>query len=215
MATTDRSIVTLNQLKDVIGMNRQNTSKDDMLEEWIDWVSGKFEDDIGDVVKVIEKTVYLDGSGDQYLYLPFHPIVALYGDSASARLASLQYRSNTADATYTNLVSDEDYIHIDTEDSDKIELLGSVPFYLGQKNIKVHYWAGYSSVPGSIRIAVLEALQMMWNNSKQGGDRLGKSSMSSSSQAGSSSEAYFDVTPRWREAVRRYKSKVHNVECFR
>ena len=195
-------------------MNRQNTSKDDMLEDWIDWVSGKFEDDIGNVVKVIEKTVYLDGSGSQYQYLPFHPIVALYTDDSTDAEDSLQYRS-TATADWANLLTDSSYIHIDTEDSDKIELLGTTPFHLGQKNIKVHYWAGFSSVPGSIRVAVLEALQMMWNNSKQGGDRLGKSSQSMSSQAGSSAESYYDVTPRWREAVRRYKSKVHNVELFR
>jgi len=211
MALTDRSIVTLNQLKDFLGINPANTSKDDMLEDWIDWVSGKLEAEIENVVKVVEKTVYVDGDGTELLFPPFYPINALDSDDGTS---ALQYRTAFPD-TWSDLVSDTDYIHISTEDQDRLELLGGKYFPWGNKNIKLHYWPGFSEVPGDIMIAVLEALQLMWNNSKQGADRLGKSSMSMSTQAGSTAEAYFDVTPRWRDVVRRYKKQLHNTECYR
>lgn len=210
MALTARSIVTLTDLKEYLGIGRSQSDKDAMLEKWIDWVSGKFESEIENVVKVQEKTVYLDGSGDTVQYLPFHPVVALYTPSYT----DVQYRSS-ADADWASIVEDDDLIHIDTELTNRIELLDGNTFPVGQKNIKIHYYAGHATVPGDIIIAIIEALQMMWNDSRQGGSGLNIGSQTMTTTLGSASISYQDATPRWLTVVRRYKTLTHIVELFR
>lgn len=207
---TDRSIVTLNQAKDYLGLAQGKQDLNDMLEQWIDWVSGKMEDDLDNVVKIAEKTIYLDGDGSSFIYPDFYPVKALY----TPAVGDLQYRSS-ATASWTSIASSTDYIHIDTEASDRIELLENNVFPAGTKNIKVHYWAGFQTVPASIIMAVLEGIQVMWNMSKQGGNQLGKSSMSYSGGQGSEAASFIDASPRWREVIRRYKRQTHNVELYR
>jgi hypothetical protein len=185
-----------------------------MLEEWIDWVSGKMEDDLNNVVKVDDKTVYLDGDGSSFIYPPFFPVVALNTDGGANDYDSLQYRAS-ATASWTAIVTNSSYIYIDAEVYDRIELLGNNVFPEGDKNIKVRYWAGWQNVPGSITLAVLEGVQTVWNMSKQGENQLGKSSMSSSMGGGAESAAFIDATPRWKEVIRRYKRRSHNVGLYR
>src|SRR3989304_5863488 len=74
MALTERSIVTLNNAKDYLNITTGATDKDTLLETWIDWVSGKFEAEIDNVIQVQRKTVLLNGSGEPYQYVPFWPI---------------------------------------------------------------------------------------------------------------------------------------------
>ena len=138
---TARSIVTLNQTKDYLGISQGKQDLDDMLEKWIDWVSGKMEDDLENVVKVADKTVYLDGDGSSLLYLPFFPVVALNTDGGANDYDSLQYRSS-ATADWTAITTDSDYIHISTEVVDRIELLENNVFPEGYKNIKVRPLGG-------------------------------------------------------------------------
>lgn len=210
MAITARSIVTLDDVKGYLGLTRADATIDARLEKWLDWVSGKFESDISNVVKVQEKTVYLDGSGDSELVVPWYPVVALYTPSYS----DLQYRVNAND-DWTDLVTDIDLIAIDAEKPERLTLLDGYTFPVGSENIKIHYYAGYETVPGDIAILILEAMQTMWNNSRQGGNQLGMGSQTMTTTLGSASVSFIDSGGRWNEIVRRYTKTVHGVELFR
>ncbi len=213
MALTARCVITLAQAKEYLGIIASDGSKDTMLESWIDLVSGKFEADTGVKVQAQDTTAYLDGSGDNYLYLKVWPIVRLYGTTDADKLANLQYRSSPT-GTWTDLVDDMDYVYIDEVHPERIELLEDV-FPAGYKNIRVRYYAGNSTVPADIQIVIMEAIQMMWAESKQGGDRLGKANVASPASSGGTSEGLLDWGPRWDKIVRKYAKWVHNVEMYR
>ena len=209
MALSDQSIVTVEQAKNYLGISAANSSKDTLLETWIDVVSRAFESAIDNVVQPATKTVYRDGDGSEFLFLPYYPIITV---------TTLQERDSPL-GSWTDLLSDTSYLHIDTTYYDRLELLEGYTFPEGQKNIKVVYAAGWSTIPGDITKVILEQVSYMWKESGQGADRLSLSGTSSSEAGGSSSYSFTDMSPRWNEVVRRYGKqqnvKVHVIEVFR
>ena len=210
MAITARSIVSLNDVKEYLGIGRATTDKDAMLEKWIDWISGKFESDIENIVKAQSKTVYLGGSGEIWQIVPWYPVIQL----ATPSYDDVQYRTGATE-DWTAIVDDVDLISIDAEHQDRITLLDGYTFPVGDENIKIQYIAGYVIVPGDIAILVLEAMQTMWNNSRQGGNQLGFGSSTMTTTLGSASVSNIDSGGRWNEVVRRYKKSTHGVELYR
>jgi hypothetical protein len=213
---TSASIITTEQAKNFIGIAVADTSHDTILAEWIDIISREFEGAIENKVNAQELTVYVNGSGEIYQNLPYYPVIALYGDTDAEKLANLQSRS-TVIGGWEDLEDDLDYISIDAEHPERIELLEGETFPQGQKNIRVRYWAGYSrdNIPGDISHLILEMVADMWAQSGRGESRLGKSSTSSSTSAGNTSANYVDLRPRWTEVVNRYKRYQHNIEMYR
>jgi len=201
---TDRSIVTVNQAKEYLGILTTNTTKDTLLESWIDIVSGRFEAQIENKVMPQEVTVYLDGNGDSKLRVPYYPVI---------EVTSLQGRMMVTDE-WADYYEEMTYVHLDPQ-VDYIELLDGEYFDEGQKNVKLVYMAGFSPVPGDITQTVLEMLAQMWRESRQGDGTLGLSSLATNAASGSTNLSMFDLSDRWNQVVRRYMNRAHGVEEYR
>jgi len=173
-----RSIITLDEAKDYINYTGTGTDKDSFIEWIIDLASGELEDRLGYKIAAQEVTVILDGNGESAMPLP-HPIIALVGADEATRLSNLQYRTGT-DEAWTDLVDDEDYIHITDEKPHQIELSEGEYFPFGQQNIRVNYYAGFDPIPGQIELVCAEMTAMIWRQSNHGEFAIGVTSKTSS-----------------------------------
>jgi len=176
-------------------------------------VSGKMEEDLKNKVKAQSVTAYLSGDGTDTLYVPFYPVIALYGSTDAEKLASLQSRDDPDDA-WADLSSDLDHIYIDSVKTDRIKLLDGEAFPSGDSNIKVVYYAGYSDPPADIQLVVMEKVQLMWMESGRGGNLLGTQSIGS--EAGGVSRTFnSNLDKRWEQVVRKYTKQLHVTEMYR
>jgi hypothetical protein len=197
------AIVTLSQVKEYLG--ETGTTNDTLLTNWITRVTSILEAMLDQPVYSRVVTDYLDGQQSSNLYLKSGRIRSLYGSSEVLRLGSLQSR-DTATATPADLVTDEDYIYLNERNDWCIELLDGNYFPYGQKNIRVKYYAGAGEkMLAEIQQVALEMIQMMWNESKQGGDMLGKISKNMSQTGLSTNISLKDLTPEWQIIIDRWR----------
>ncbi len=201
MALSSRSIITLNEAKAYLNISTGGTAWDSTLETWIDWVSGKFEEETRNKVNATAITEILDGDGTGFLETTYFPVLSIYGDTEAERLANLQKRASPI-SDWEDILTSESYIFIEETDATKIQLLNYV-FPAGVKNIRVKYWAGYSAanVPTDIKKVILEALATMWKESNLGKGLLNVSS--ETANVAGASISYRDFGPRWDAVVAR------------
>ena len=204
MANTARSIVTTVELGQYLKATLVGSALESTAELFIDLCSGMVEEETGRKYTAQSVTLYLDGSGGAIQTLP-HPIVDLVGDSDAEKLTSLQYRED-ADSDWEDLVDDYGYIHIDSLHPRQIELLDGETFPAGQKNIKVVLYAGYDSVPATVKKVALEMAAVMWKESDAGGGRIGLKSQSAGVGGGSASTSFENMWEvKWKPLLEKYR----------
>lgn len=204
MALTDRSIVTLDEAKKYLGITVGNVAHDETLETWIDVVSGQFESEIDNKVAQQDVEEILDGDGTQTLQVTYYPVIALSGNSAAERLANLQVRDDV-DEDWEDIETSEDYIIFPSNRPWVIELDGTESFEDGYQNIRVEYRAGYETIPGDIKRAVLEVVAEMWQESNQGQGRMGLSNVGLTTAGSSINFSTRNSNRVWTDTVNRYR----------
>lgn len=218
MALSSKAILTEYQTKDYLKISRGVTDYDEVLfggdgfSGFVDLATDNIESYIANKVRLQEITgLIVDGSGDEFLQLPFFPIVSIQGEDDSTRYTKLQYR-DSASSAWTNLFSSEadltTYLHIDTVHPYQLEILDGETFPYGTKNIKVSYNAGYETIPGDIIRVCLEMVKVMWDESNQGSGRLGMNSRSYSLAGSNTSDGYQDMWPQWSNTLAKYRKLV-------
>jgi hypothetical protein len=207
MPLTDRSIITLDELKAYINVEASDATKDTLLYSIIDLCSGRIEEAIDSAVAPQDTTEILDGTGTRVLTLESF-ISDIYGSTDPDRLDNVQYRNGPDDA-WTNLVTDIDHLELDGKG---IELLGTTSsirmasgFPRGRKNIKVRYYAGFDPVPAKLKVVCLEMSAMMFKESGVGGGQLGMNSMNMGVGGGSSASTYKDLESKWQTVFDEYQ----------
>jgi hypothetical protein len=104
-----------------------------------------------------------------------------------------------------NIATDEDQIYLDPKSAWSIELLDGLTFLVGMRNIRVSYNAGLDDrAIQDIKIVALEMIQVMWDESKQGGDMLAKVNRNIGEGGGTSSYSLKDINPRWNDVFAKY-----------
>jgi len=136
------ALVTLADVRAMVGKETSDTADDPILEMLIDGVSARFNSHVGRrLLELTETTAYLDGNGKQTLRLPRYPNVTIAGlEEGGVPLTEGE---------------DQDY-RIYSDSGLLVRLWGVWP--RGRKNIKLSsYVAGYklASVPKDLKFAAL------------------------------------------------------------
>lgn len=133
----------------------QKTFSDSDYKNTLINISSQFiEDYTNRIIKSASYTSYINGNGMYRLFLPNYPITAI--TSIDAWNIQLQ----TSSASYT---ANTDFIY--NGDEGWIYLYGG--WYVGYKNYKVVYTAGYSTVPDTLKIACAELSGFIDSNSSK------------------------------------------------
>jgi len=200
---TARSIVTLAEVLQYMNLNQGQTtptgqSWDDILEAWIDSISGEVESFIHNKVQVSEVTEHIDGDGSGYIYPTYYPVQSV---------TSLEWRDGNG-STYTDVATDATAFFVHPERRACIYLLDGSAFPVGVGNIKAVYTAGYEDTSAEfaeIKNIVLEMISWMKDESKSGDSRLGLLSVSSNSMGVSDTKSYADMKRKWQDRLSKYK----------
>ena len=195
-------IVTLSQVKNYLGLPDNYSDVDTYLDTastgLIDLCSGEIEKYLGTKVYSQAVTAYLNGSGTSTQEVPMGPIVSI---------TSIQYRT-VFNGSWTDLFTSSDYYYTDPL-TDPYKIVGyQDSFPSGERNIKIIYNCGWSSIPSDIQQVCLEMVAMRLKESKAKGpseNTLGKSSVSASGPNASGSTSYEDMWPRWARVLDRYR----------
>jgi hypothetical protein len=206
MAAQD--ILTAAEVKAYLGIS--GTDSDTIIGTFITDVSNWLEDYLGRKVKGSQAVAAEIGSGDgTEFHIPKYPPVTA--------ITVLQYRSDP-NGTWTDVVSDTDYILLDTEGSDAIELYGAV-FPYGRFNLKLTYTSGYATTPARIKQVAYEMVATRFresNDPRLGSNRLGISSTSKSNTGGGSdSWSFEDQMPKWKDMLRPYLRPRKQIQLIR
>lgn len=211
MALTDRSIITLNEAKDFLGINTAEDDVDTFLETLIDLASGSIEEGISDSssgsigtqkVATQDTELILDGNGGAKLSLPCS-ILRLAGSGDAEKLANLQYRDE-ADEAWTDLTDDMDFVRILPSPTNQIELLGSEYFPVGRGNIRIEFVSGMDPVPAKLRLLCLEMVSEYYKNSGKGFGTQGLQSVGLSGTAGEN-KTLKDNAQKWESVLKQYR----------
>lgn len=210
MALNSNAIVTLAEAKAQMKLVDTNTNEDATFEAYINEISSAVE--LYCKRKFVSQSITSelhDGNGGRFLYPRYFPIQQLSTESApttSQKLASLQYR-NSPDDSWIDIEDDIDHIFIETGDDSCrpfIELYDTY-FPVGRRNITLSYKAGYTTVPSDVKMAVLEMIQMRWNEAKRGNDWLGQGNINASQSGNSYSTSLINLDKRWKTVLDRYR----------
>ena len=210
MALNSNAIVTLAEAKAQLKIVDTNTKEDATFEGYINEISSAVE--LYCKRKFVSQSITSelhDGNGGRFLYPRYFPIQQLSTESApttSQKLASLQYR-NSPDDSWIDIEDDIDHIFIETGDDSCrpfIELYDTY-FPVGRRNITLSYKAGYTTVPSDVKMAVLEMIQMRWNEAKRGNDWLGQGNINASQSGNSYSTSLINLDKRWKSVLDRYR----------
>jgi hypothetical protein len=195
------AIASLSEVKAFLGDS--GTDNDSFLIAAMKRLSSAME---GDLSQPIRRQLFediVDGSGTSSQLTNSARIISLYGDDAATRLANLQSRSGATES-WADLVDDEDLIFV-RESTWNVELLDGNIFPVGMKNVRIKYYGGFDPVPGDIKQWFLEVVQMMWNESGQGGNLLGKVSRNITEAGAVMNVGLKDLDDRWQKVRVRYQ----------
>jgi hypothetical protein len=216
VAAATNAIVTLDELKDFLGISLTDTAQDDFLQLWINESSNEIEEWIDNKAKSQTITNETGRGNGRYKYRPkYYPIVAIgiVGATDAQKLASVQYLDDTTwtdlETDLTNFILHNPVNELSTDqNSFNIESLDvAFPLSTGKENIRLTYQAGYSTVPSRIRKACLLLASDLFKQSMKGDSRLGLESVSRSEGGGNSSTRYKDVMVEVDKLLEPYKRK--------
>jgi hypothetical protein len=196
----DYAIVTLAEVKAYLGDS--STTNDILLQSWINDVSQNIEDETGQTFKVrtFSDEIY-DGNGLNYMNTVHAPV---YGPKTTLDWsADVLYRVDPVDP-WQAVETEKAYIYVKTDEPFKVCLYRQT-FPRGPQTVKLSYQAGYAVIPADIKRLAIEKVAMMWNESKKGNDRLGKSHVSVNIAGGSDATTYIDMQKRWSDVITQYR----------
>jgi hypothetical protein len=207
MATTERSIVSLESVKSYLNITISDL--DTFLEEWIDIASGVVEGYLNCKVQPTDVEEVLNGNGKTYLYTSWYPILDLSGATDAEKLANIQYRSAILEA-WVDLLTNINYVKIDSNKPWFIKIIeeANESFPLGESNVRVKYKTGYDPIPAELQMVVTEMVARAYKESNNGQSALGLSSRGMGQGGGSDSVSFLDLTPRWEKLLNPYRRLV-------
>lgn len=152
MSISEFGFVTLDQVKNFMGMSGSDSTTDDLIENLISRVSVLMETFMGRNILSREYTEVHNGGG----------VYVLFPKQGNITLVTSIHDSYDWDWDDDALIDSDDYR---ITDSDYITLKGSVsPFSNYTNNIQIIYTAGYSSVPLDIAQACITEVSRMYKN---------------------------------------------------
>lgn len=205
------AIVTLEEFKLYHGLTSETVDANDKtLASIVGTVTEMCEEELDQPIcqRVVEEIV--DGSGETKQFVKRGRIISLIEDATGSTLGSLQYRDD-AISSWTNLLTNENYINLDPDNAFAIELLDSNAFTYGIKNIRINYNAGISPIPSNVKKMALEMCEIMFKESSyQGGtSRLGISTVNDSVGGSNRNIVYKELRAgRWDEIINKYRKIV-------
>lgn len=146
-------IVSLSDMKTYLGIS--GTTYDSQVTAMINAATKRMEQRAGRCFLPVTETIYLNGNGQEVIWLP-EP-----ADSVTS-----VHEDNTRTWDAGSLVSSEDYM----VDGCQLERLDTI-WMLGQRNIKVVYSVGFSTMPADITDAAkvqVAAMFSTWLAAKKG-----------------------------------------------
>ena len=156
MATLlDYSLTTVADVKESLGIDSGNTSKDNLITRKINQATRMIENYCNTRFKATDYTEYYDGIGGSELVLRHRPINSV---------TSLSARQVTTNENDFDITDAEDYF-ID-EPAGVIEFLGS--FYGNYDSWKVVYNAGYDTIPEDVAEACAQLAAYLVENGTTG-----------------------------------------------
>ncbi|MBE3140883.1 MAG: hypothetical protein IMZ53_09900 [Thermoplasmata archaeon] len=208
ISAATNAIVTLDEVKDFLGISLTEDEHDDFLQKWINYFSTQIEGNINNkVVSQLISSEITDGTDRYCLRTKYYPIVSV---------TLLQY---LLDDVWTDLLADlTDFTtyrlnnpavnESSTNDSFNIEMIDDY-FPEGILNIKASYYAGYSTVPADLQLVCLEKVVEFFKNSNRhgGGSRFGQQSVAIAIGGGSQSTTYKDMTKRHNDLMLPFKRR--------
>ena len=159
------SIVTVAEAKTHLNIPASDTSQDTEIQGFIDAAQPLIEDITGPVATA-SHTEYFDG-GCSTIVLSWLPVVSVtsvteYYGLSTFPLTNQPLGSQTDAFGYT--------LDAATGQITRRTFGGeAAQFAAGAKNVKVVYTAGLNSTPGNVRLAALELIRHLWQQSQQGG----------------------------------------------
>lgn len=216
MALTDRSIITLSELKAYLFITDSDATKDTFLETIIDLCSGRIEEEIDSAVAPQAEEEIIDGTGTRVITMSSF-VDDLVGATDEAKLANLQYR-DSSDGSWVNVTDSMDNIHFDgktIELADTQSTGDSVTLFPGgRKNIRVNYYAGFDPVPAKLKMTAIEMSAMMYKESNVGSGQLGTNSLNMGLGGGSFSTTNKDLEAKWKAIFDEYLESSPNVSVI-
>lgn len=212
-------IVTLGEVKDFLQLT--STTHDIFLQKWISYHSLEMEgiNGINNKIKVQDvSNEILNGTGRSKIRPKYYPIYAIgiaTSTTDALKLASVQYRDDT-DSAWTNIEDDIDHILINNpelsvvseQDSYNLELTEDT-FPEGTANIRLSYQAGWSTIPGELKLVCLEKVAETFRNSnKSDGGRFGVQSITIGEGGGTRTMTFKDLYARHQMMMKPYKRKL-------
>lgn len=155
MAINEYSFISLDEIKNFIGMTGSVSDTDDLLKDLINRVSILFESYMNENVLSRVYTEYFDGKGAMVLFPNHYPITTVSGI----------WDDYDWDWETGDLIDADDYRIVDEQ---YITLKRSVSV-LGdyKQNIKITYTAGYTTVPDDLKQACITEVSRMYKNRNQ------------------------------------------------
>lgn len=163
--TSPTSIVTLDDVKDWIGIPSNQNSRDTVLQRYIDsatvWATY-----VSDAILPTTYTNEVHSGGGESIVLYNTPIMSVTSIIEYVGITGYTLTASEAGTNQTYGYS------IDNAEAGIISRRwnGFVgPFIEGRNNIVVTYRAGFATIPADIQVAVLTDIQVLYNMSAQGG----------------------------------------------
>lgn len=189
--SNDNNIVTLNESKTYLKIAQTDSTQDSFLSSLINIASDKIERYTRSCFKKQSFTEIYSGKGWQKLFTQHCPVISL----ANASTSDVQQKI-TPTSDWSDIETDLNYVMIIPSSPFSIHLYRNV-FNEGVNNIRVKYYAGYETIPQSVKQVALEMVSEMYAQSRQGSGRLGQTSRNVSTGAGGSgSDSFMDLSEK-------------------
>lgn len=200
ISPASNALVSLAEVKAYLG--ETGTTRDNMLQGWINDVSDNIEGDTNRIFKskIVSDEIY-DGTGTNRLYLVNAPVL---GPKTSGDWSPDILTRVDPSQAWTAIEDTKAFIYTRPTEPYYIELYRQL-FPRGVQNVKVSYTCGYSVIPPEIKRIAKEMVAMLWNNSKNGRDSLGKSHVSVNMAGATDSQTFEDMQPKWDSVISQFR----------
>jgi hypothetical protein len=192
MSLQANALITVAEAKDHLNIPSSETKYDSQIEDLVNIMADMFDCYCKRTLKQADHTEYLDGEGDDTLYVTHYPI------NTSVSSVVMYYDLDRSYDADTKLENDELAIYASIG---KIRWDNGV-FAEWPQCIKITYNGGYATVPGDLKIATKEAIAFFYKRKRESIE--GVSSVSTS-QGGSVSYTDDDLPKPVRAILDRYK----------
>lgn len=194
------ALVSLADVKAYLGAD--TVANDAIIQGWINDISTNIEDETNTVFapRVVTDEIR-DGNGASAIDTLLAPVLG--PKTADDWSADLWCRTDPM-SDWEKIEDVKQYVFVRKDEPYRIGLYRS-RFPYGTQNIRISYTAGMAVIPADIKFMCIERVVMLWNESKQGNDWLGKNSVSVNRAGATDSTSYRDMQERWRNVITQYR----------